>query len=490
MGGYTAAKNTPYAAVSLNKYGIKTATPAPTPIPDQIEQYSLISGSAMKCETTSGTHSVTVVNPLKIDLVVRTCDKYDPVSGAPCTGNMLKPNHYIDCPQNIAAGASTTFSFNGDTQYIAFTDAAAHTEVNEMWPSPVGEWPKSYTVKPAAVSVAFDICDPAGTVHAFGTDGNDKGKCLEIDFGGGKGQSHFWQKDGWKYSSNKVWSDGKCDRTAFPTVSSFTKDFGGWTAAKNSDQVPSCGNVNFTKYNPAAKVEAEFFFTGVPSMFVHQIVTSPGDHCLEITIPGGAGSPFWKANSWKYSAPDRPEWKTGACDHTKWDEVDSTTENYDGYTAAKNTPYAAVSLNKYGIKTATPAPTPIPDQVEAVSVAFDICDPTGVVHAFGTDGNDKGKCLEITFGGGKSQSHFWQKDGWKYSTNKVWSDGKCDRTTFPTVSSMTKDFGGWTAATNSDQVPSCGNVNFTKYNPKAVEVEAKVFFTGVPSMFVHQIVTS
>merc|ERR1712153_84703 len=237
----------------------------------------------------------------------------------------------------------------------------------------------------------------------------------------------------------------------------------------------------------AVEVLAE---ASVASMFVHQIVTSPGDHCLEITIPGGAGSPFWKANSWKYSAPDRPEWKTGACDHTKWDEVDSTTDNYDGYTAAKNSPYAAVSLNKYGIKTATPAPTPIPDEVEAVSVAFDICDPTGVVHAFGTDGNDKGKCLEITFGGGKSQSHFWQKDGWKYSTNKVWSDGKCDRTTFPTVSSMTKDFGGWTAATNSDQVPSCGNVNFTKYNPKAVEVEAKVFFTGVPSMFVHQIVTS
>merc|ERR1712166_1047010 len=71
----------------------------------------------------------------------------------------------------------------------------------------------------------------------------------------------------------------------------------------------------------AVEVLAE---ASVASMFVHQIVTSPGDHCLEITIPGGAGSPFWKANSWKYSAPDRPEWKTGACDHTKWDEVDST----------------------------------------------------------------------------------------------------------------------------------------------------------------------
>jgi len=114
----------------------------------------------------------------------------------------------------------------------------------------------------------------------------------------------------------------------------------------------------------AVEVLAE---ASVASMFVHQIVTSPGDHCLEITIPGGAGSPFWKANSWKYSAPDRPEWKTGACDHTKWDEVDSTTENYDGYTAAKNTPYAAVSLNKYGIKTATPAPTPIPQEVEELN---------------------------------------------------------------------------------------------------------------------------
>merc|ERR1740130_2167954 len=105
---------------------------------------------------------------------------------------------------------------------------------------------------PAAIPVAFDICDPTGFVHAMGTDGNDKGKCLEIAFGGGKGQSHFWQKDGWKYSTNKVWSDGKCDLTAFPTVSSFTKDFGGWTAATNSDQVPSCGNVNFTKFNPTA----------------------------------------------------------------------------------------------------------------------------------------------------------------------------------------------------------------------------------------------
>jgi len=107
--------------------------------------------------------------------------------------------------------------------------------------------------------------------------------------------------------------------------------------------------------------------------FVHQIVTSPGDHCLEITIPGGAVSPFWQAEGWKYSAPDRPEWKTGACDHSKWNEVDSTTDDYDGYTAAKNAPYAAVQLNKYGIKTATPAPTPPPGVASsAVSISCNL----------------------------------------------------------------------------------------------------------------------
>ena len=33
---------------------------------------------------------------------------------------------------------------------------------------------------------------------------------------------------------------------------------------------------------------------GDATTYVHQSVTSPGDHCLEITIPGGAVSPFWQ----------------------------------------------------------------------------------------------------------------------------------------------------------------------------------------------------
>jgi hypothetical protein len=85
-----------------------------------------------------------------------------------------------------------------------------------------------------------------------------------------------------------------------------------------------------------------------PVTYRHQIVTSPGDPCLEITIAGGNDSPFWKAEGWKYSAPVRPEWKEGACDRTAWKTVDSTEHAYDGYTAAKNSPYAEIVLNKYG----------------------------------------------------------------------------------------------------------------------------------------------
>jgi hypothetical protein len=95
--------------------------------------------------------------------------------------------------------------------------------------------------------------------------------------------------------------------------------------------------------------QTELMVSSASSSYVHQIVTSPGDHCLEVMIPGGDQSPFWKSEGWKYSAPDRPEWKTGACDRTKWHTVDATTKDYDGYTSAKNSPYGAVVLHKYGL---------------------------------------------------------------------------------------------------------------------------------------------
>jgi len=97
----------------------------------------------------------------------------------------------------------------------------------------------------------------------------------------------------------------------------------------------------------------------------HQVISSPGDHCLEVYIPGGNDSPFWKSEGWKYSAPDRPEWITGKCDSSKWKSFDAKTADYDGYTSAKNSPYGAVYLIKYGLDGAAKQPVDVVfDQIQ------------------------------------------------------------------------------------------------------------------------------
>jgi len=96
--------------------------------------------------------------------------------------------------------------------------------------------------------------------------------------------------------------------------------------------------------------------------YVHMIETSPGDHCLEVAFPGGTDSPFWKSDGWKYSAPVRPEWVTGACDQSKWTSVDSKEANYDGWDNDKNSPYTSVTMTKYGYgKLVAPMLTEIQD---------------------------------------------------------------------------------------------------------------------------------
>merc|ERR1712178_665865 len=82
--------------------------------------------------------------------------------------------------------------------------------------------------------------------------------------------------------------------------------------------------------------------------YVHQIITTPGDHCLEIVFPGGKSSPFWKSDGWKYGPPVRPEWKTGPCDQKKYNERDSQVKDYDGWTKDKNGGLGSVLQNKYG----------------------------------------------------------------------------------------------------------------------------------------------
>jgi len=220
-------------------------------------------------------------------------------------------------------------------------------------------------------------CDPAGYVASIGTDGGDKGKCLEIKFGGGKLQSAFWLEEGWRYDpkrEGKEWHDGKCDLTKFdnPAV---TKDYAGWTEEKNGQgtfggQGLHCGDVTMTKYEPKPKREGASLLGGVE---------------------GGS------------------------------------------------------------------------------------CDPTGYVASIGTDGADKGKCLEIAFGGGKLQSAFWLEEGWRYDPKrqgKLWHDGKCDLTKFDASNStLIKDYAGWTEEKNGQgtfggQGLHCGDVNMTKYEPK------------------------
>merc|ERR1712178_583497 len=108
----------------------------------------------------------------------------------------------------------------------------------------------------------------------------------------------------------------------------------------------------------AAQTSPEPAVKGTTS-FVHFIVSSPGDHCLEVKVPGGVESPFWKDEGWKYDGSTRPGWVSGPCDHTKWNALDSGPDVLDGYDATKNSPYDAVTLTKLGIKQAV---LPVPAQ--------------------------------------------------------------------------------------------------------------------------------
>ena len=81
----------------------------------------------------------------------RACNKYNPVSGAPCNGNPLKPNHYNDCPSKIAENGTATIFFDADTQYIAFVNGKI--ELDELWAAKsTPAWPSSYTVQKKALA--------------------------------------------------------------------------------------------------------------------------------------------------------------------------------------------------------------------------------------------------------------------------------------------------------------------------------------------------
>ena len=64
--------------------------------------------------------------------------------------------------------------------------------------------------------------------------------------------------------------------------------------------------------------------------------------CLELAIPGGFDSPFWKAMGYKYNQTTHPECLYYPCDHTKYPQKDpkGTVYNVSGF--------SGVNLYKYG----------------------------------------------------------------------------------------------------------------------------------------------
>merc|ERR1711865_126086 len=98
------------------------------------------------CETEKGKAplSLNVINDYEGPIKIRVCNKYDPVSGAPCNGNPLKPNHYDDCPDGVPPNASSTFTFDADAQYLTFANGDKSVE---LWKPSTGGWPTTYTVK-------------------------------------------------------------------------------------------------------------------------------------------------------------------------------------------------------------------------------------------------------------------------------------------------------------------------------------------------------
>jgi len=193
------------------------------------------------------------------------------------------------------------------------------------------------------------LSDAVGYAHSIETTPGDH--CLEVKYPGEK-NTPFWKSDGLKYSApvRKQWTDGPCDRTNWTSVDTTEPDYDGWTSEKNAP----FGSVTFTKYGhgemrpmQVAASRADRFGDFAVG-HAHAIETSPGDHCLEVTYPGGNTSPFWLSDGWKYSAPVRKDWTDGPCDRTNWTSVDSTETDYDGWTAEKNAPFGSVTFVKYG----------------------------------------------------------------------------------------------------------------------------------------------
>lgn len=163
------------------------------------------------------------------------------------------------------------------------------------------------------------------------------------------------------FNSSGITQPGTCNPAVF-TVTENTQTI--LACSDGLTNMKYCSGGALYPVNITFRTKGEASLTATADVkYVHKLVDSPGDHCLEVMIPGGTQSPFWTDEGWKYSAPVRPEWKDGQCDKSTWTTTDSTQDSYDGYSATKNAPYGSVQLKKYGHGTVSMV-SPLQDRIQ------------------------------------------------------------------------------------------------------------------------------
>jgi len=409
--GFTAAKNAPYGAVEFEKYGFDVAEVAP-PAPTCLHNVDEMDHKCFEACSPEGK--------------AFKSKGLDSAGACPASYNFVEKTKSItQCPDgvtNLRYCAATALNVTMKTKGMAgvtFTEAmvggVTHCTKDSECPSsycqnpgPNGachacgdaccltdkDCPGSYCANDPTKMPPYTCHGPTSTPTSFTAppppaqpfclhhvDTADH-KCFE-----------YCQMDGKAFADKDVDSKGACD-SSYNTVDKTH------VIEQCPDGVTNLRYCAATAVNVTVKIKGQ---AGVVSLteaaasdgYVHMIEHSPGDHCLEVRYPGGADSPFWKSEAWKYSAPIRPEWKQGKCDYSKWTSTDSKVENYDGFTAAKNSPYASVEFKKYGYGAVTESAPPAPYCLHHVDTAdhkcFEYCQMDGKTFA-DKDVDSKGAC--------------------------------------------------------------------------------------------------
>ena len=242
------------------------------------------------CDTMPSPLSLVLSNSAFDPIDVRTCDKYDPVSGAPCVGNPLKPNAYKDCDHVVPAASLSTIVFNADTQYISFVNG--NKELNELWPTN-GKWPTSYTVRPTRAESKSDVesawidtsVDTTTKHHVQPTASHCEDIVAEIWPNG-----NWWKANGWKYDS---WTAGRCPST-YNYVNEVDHPVEHVTHRTLGVALSLVGECQVQDNNGSCSLHRD-----------------DGNHCYQLTVSGDSEcyQEFWAKHGEQYA-----QFEAGACD--------------------------------------------------------------------------------------------------------------------------------------------------------------------------------